>query len=230
VTLLDATQQAFLRLFSGDAELWTIVWISLKVSLLALAIATPFAVAVGFWVAAHRFAGRRTVIVMLQGLLSFPTVVVGLILYLLFSRSGPLGPWHLLFTQDAMIAGQAIIAFPVLAAFTLAAVNGADPRLRETAVSLGAGPLRSALTSLYEVRFAVIAGVLNGFGRVISEVGCSMMVGGNIAGVTRNIPTAIALETSKGDFAQGIALGAVLMAFALAVVVLLGIVQSDRHA
>jgi tungstate transport system permease protein len=230
VTLLEATQQAFLRLFAGDAELWTIVWISLKVSLIALAVATPLAVAVGFWVAAHRFPGRRAVIVALQGLLSFPTVVVGLILYLLFSRSGPLGPWHLLFTQDAMIVGQAIIAFPVLAAFTLAAVNGADPRLRETAVSLGAGPLRSALTSLFEVRFAVVAGVLNGFGRVISEVGCSMMVGGNIAGLTRNIPTAIALETSKGDFAQGIALGAVLMVFALAVVVLLGIVQSDRHS
>ena len=226
--LLDATQQAFARLAAGDAELWTIVWISLKVSLAALLLATPFAVALGFWIASHRFAGRRFAIVALQGLLSFPTVVVGLVLYMLFSRSGPLGPWHLLFTQDAMIIGQAIIAFPVLAAFTLAAVTGADPRLRETAISLGAGPLRSALTSLYEVRFAVIAGVLNGFGRVISEVGCSMMVGGNIAGITRNIPTAIALETSKGDFAQGIALGTVLMFFAFAVVALLAIIQDER--
>lgn len=230
MSLLEATQQAFARLFTGDAELWTIVFISLKVSLLALAIATPFAVALGFWVATHRFVGRRAAITALQGLLSFPTVVVGLILYLLFSRSGPLGPWHLLFTQDAMIIGQAIIAFPVLAAFTLAAVTGADPRLRETATSLGAGPLRSALTSLFEVRFAVIAGVLNGFGRVISEVGCSMMVGGNIAGFTRNIPTAIALETSKGDFAQGIALGTVLMVFALAVVALLSLVQTEGSA
>jgi tungstate transport system permease protein len=228
MTLLEATQQAFARLLSGDAELWNVIWISLKVSIAALLVATPFAVATGFWVASHRFPGRRVVIVTLQGLLSFPTVVVGLILYLLFSRSGPLGPWHLLFTQDAMIVGQAIIAFPVLAAFTLAAVHGSDPRLRETAVSLGAGPLRSALTSLHEVRFAVIAGVLNGFGRVISEVGCSMMVGGNIAGYTRNIPTAIALETSKGDFAQGIALGAVLMAFALGVTALLALVQTDH--
>ena len=226
--LLDATREAFARLFAGDAELWTIVWISLKVSLSALALATPFAVAAGFWIASHRFVGRRAVVVTLQGLLSFPTVVVGLVLYLLLSRSGPAGSWHLLFTQDAMILGQAVIAFPVLAAFTLAAVHGADPRLRETAVSLGAGPVRSALTSLYEVRFAVIAGVLNGFGRVISEVGCSMMVGGNIAGFTRNIPTAIALETSKGDFAQGIALGAVLMAFALAVTALLALVQEER--
>ena len=230
MSLLEATQQAFARLFAGDAELWTIVWISLKVSLSALVLATPFAVALGFWVAANRFVGRRVAIVALQGLLSFPTVVVGLILYLLLSRSGPLGPWHLLFTQDAMIIGQAIIAFPVLAAFTLAAIIGADPRLRETATSLGAGALRSALTSLYEVRFAVIAGVLNGFGRVISEVGCSMMVGGNIAGLTRNIPTAIALETSKGDFAQGIALGTVLMVFAFAVVALLALIQEERVA
>ncbi|MGZ5101624.1 MAG: ABC transporter permease [Usitatibacter sp.] len=227
MTLLQATQEAFARLFAGDRELWTVVWISLKVSLTALAIATPFAVALGFWVASHRFFGRHALIVTLQGLLSFPTVVVGLVLYLLFLRSGPMGPWHLLFTQDAMIVGQAIIAFPVLAAFTLAAVQGADPRLRETAVSLGAGPWRSALTSLYEVRFAVVAGVLNGFGRVISEVGCSMMVGGNIAGYTRNIPTAIALETSKGDFAQGIALGAVLMAFALGVTAMLAVVQGE---
>ena len=230
MTLLEATQEAFQRLFAGDRELWTVVWISLKVSIAALMLATPFAVGLGFWVATHRFAGRGTVIVLLQGLLSFPTVVVGLVLYLLFSRSGPLGPWHLLFTQDAMIIGQAIIAFPVLGAFTLAAMQGADPRLRETAVSLGAGPWRSALTSLHEVRFAVIAGVLNGFGRVISEVGCSMMVGGNIAGYTRNIPTAIALETSKGDFAQGIALGAVLMAFALLVTALLALVQREARA
>ncbi len=230
MSLLDATQQAFLRLFSGDAELWRIVWISLKVSLTALVLATPIAVAFGFWVASNRFPGRRAVIVLLQGMLSFPTVVVGLILYLLLSRSGPLGSWHLLFTQDAMILGQAIIAFPVLAAFTLAAVQGCDPRLRETAVSLGAGPVRSALTTLFEVRFAVIAGVLNGFGRVISEVGCAMMVGGNIAGLTRNIPTAIALETSKGDFAQGIALGVVLMAFALGVTALLALVQEERRS
>src|SRR5258708_10898890 len=225
MSLLEATSEAFRRLFALDAELGTVVGISLKVSITALAIATPFAVALGFWVASNRFRGRRALILTLQGLLSFPTVVVGLILYLLLSRSGPLGPWHLLFTQDAMIIGQAVIAFPVLAAFTLAAITGADPRLRATASSLGAGALRSPLTSLYEVRFALIAGVLNGFGRVISEVGCSMMVGGNIAGFTRNIPTAIALETSKADFAHAIALAAVLMTFALALPPLLPLSQ-----
>ena len=223
--MLPTIRQAFALLFSGDPELWTTIWISLRVSLIALAIATPVAVTLGYALAQTRFPGRRVLIVLIQGLLSFPTVVVGLVLYILLTRQGPLGSWQLLFTQDAMIMGQAVIAFPVLAAFALAAVQGADPRAHETAVSLGASPLRAALTTLLEVRFAVVAGVFNGFGRVISEVGCAMMVGGNIAGVTRNIPTAIALETSKGDFAQGIALGVVLMLFALGISIALGLLQ-----
>jgi tungstate transport system permease protein len=223
--ILESTRQAFALLFSGDAELWTIIWISLRVSLIALAAATPPAVVLGYALAQKRFPGRRILVVLVQGLLSFPTVVVGLILYILLTRQGPLGSWQLLFTQEAMIMGQAVIAFPVLAAFALAAVQGADPRAHETAVSLGASPLRAALTTLLEVRFAVVAGVFNGFGRVISEVGCAMMVGGNIAGVTRNMPTAIALETSKGDFAQGIALGVVLMLFALGISIALGLLQ-----
>lgn len=223
--ILASTRQAFALLLSGDAELWTIIWISLRVSLVALAAATPPAVVLGYVLAQKRFPGRRVVVVLIQGLLSFPTVVVGLILYILLTRQGPLGSWQLLFTQGAMIMGQAVIAFPVLAAFALAAVQGADPRAHETAVSLGASPLRAAITTLLEVRFAVVAGVFNGFGRVISEVGCAMMVGGNIAGITRNIPTAIALETSKGDFAQGIALGVVLMLFALSISIALGLLQ-----
>jgi tungstate transport system permease protein len=225
--LLDASQRAFVLLFSGDRELWQIVYISLKVSLTALLIATLLAVPAGFFLATVHFPGRRAVVIALQSLLSFPTVVVGLMLYLLFTRSGPLGNFNLLFTQDIMILGQAIIAFPVLAAFTLAAVQGADPRVHETALGLGASRTHAAVTTLIEVRFAVMAGVFNGFGRVISEVGCAMMVGGNIAAVTRNIPTAIALETSKGDFAQGIALGTVLLVFALAINLGLAWVQGE---
>jgi len=223
--ILESTRQAFALLFSGDAELWTIIWISLRVSLIALAAATPPAVVLGYVLAQRRFPGRRILVVLIQGLLSFPTVVVGLVLYILLTRQGPLGAWQLLFTQGAMIMGQAVIAFPVLTAFALAAVQGADPRAYETAVSLGASSVRAALTTLLEVRFAVVAGIFNGFGRVISEVGCAMMVGGNIAGITRNIPTAIALETSKGDFAQGIALGVVLMLFALGISIALGLLQ-----
>ena len=227
MNIWEATREAFALLFSGNAELWRIIFISLRVSLTALLIATPFAILLGYTLATFRFPGRRALVVVLQSMLSFPTVVVGLILYLLLTRRGPLGDFHLLFTQDAMIIGQAIIAFPVLAAFTLAAVQGADSRIRETALSLGASNWRAMFTTLREVRFGTMAGVLNGFGRVISEVGCSMMVGGNIADVTRNIPTAIALETSKGEFAQGIALGVVLIAVALGVNIALSLVQGS---
>ncbi len=223
--LIETTHHAFALLFAGDKDLWQTIFISLRVSLLALLLATPFAVALGFFLATTQFLGRRIIVVILQSLLSFPTVVVGLILYLLLTRSGPLGNFNLLFTQDAMILGQAIVAFPVLAAFTLTAVQATDQRVRETAMSLGASRWRAMLTTLREVRFPLIAGVLNGFGRVISEVGCAMMVGGNIAGVTRNITTAITLETGKGDFAQGIALGAVLMVLAISVNIALAFVQ-----
>lgn len=225
--LLDTTREAFRLLFSGDPALWGIVGVSLKVSLAALILAGPVAVAAGFMLAHLAFPGRRLLVVLVQAFQSFPTVVVGLLLYLLLSRQGPLGALHLLFTQPAMILGQMVIAFPVLAAYTLTAVQGADPRAYESAVSLGAGRLRAAVTTLWEVRFGVMAAVFTGFGRVISEIGCSLMVGGNIAGLTRNIPTAIALETSKGEFAQGVALGIVLIVLALAVNVALAAAQGQ---
>lgn len=222
-----AIQEAFVLLFTGDPDLWRIIWVSLKVSLSALLIATPPAVLLGFFLATTPFRGRRLCVVILQSFLSFPTVVVGLVLYLVLTRNGPLGNLNLLFTQDAMILGQAVIAFPVLAAATLAAVQGADRIVRETALSLGATRSTAALTTLFEVRFAVMAGLFNGFGRVISEVGCAMMVGGNIAGLTRSIPTAISLETAKGEFAQGIALGFVLIVLALGVNAALNFFQGE---
>ena len=225
--LLEPTRQAFHLLFSGDAELWQIIFISLRVSVTAMLVITPFAIAAGFFLAMVPFPGRRALVVLVQGLLASPTVVVGLLLYLLLSRAGPFGDWRLLFTPVAMMIGQGIIAFPVLVAFTLSAVQGADPRAHETALSLGAGTTRAALTTLLEVRFGVMAAFFNGFGRVFSEVGCSLMVGGNILGLTRNIPTAIALETSKGEFAQGIALGFVLMLTALGVNYALAFLQGE---
>ena len=215
--LLDATREALRLLFSGDPELWSIVAVSLSVTMRAMLIATPLGIAAGYLLATLAFPGRRILIVVTQGLLASPTVVVGLILYLLLSRHGVFGELRLLFTQTAMVVGQVLIALPVLVAFSLAAIQSADPRARETAVALGASGLGIGWTILVEVRFAVMAAVCNAFGRVVSEIGCSLMVGGNIAGFTRNIPTAIALETSKGEFAQGIALGIVLLLVALAV-------------
>lgn len=227
--LFDATRDAFALLFLGDAELWRIIWISLKTSLLGLLIAGPLAVVAGYLLATQAFRGRRTLIWLVQVSLSMPTVLIGLLLYMLLSRQGPAGSLQWLFTQQAIIAGQVLIALPVLVAFTLAAVQAADRRLAETAISLGARPLRVMLTVLHEVRFGVMAAVISGFGRVISEVGCAMMVGGNIAGETRTITTAIALETSKGEFAQGIALGVVLVALALLINAGMILVQGDAQ-
>ncbi|RYE97598.1 MAG: ABC transporter permease subunit, partial [Oxalobacteraceae bacterium] len=225
--LIQAVQDAFVLLVSGDAALWQVIWVSVKTTLLALLIATPIAVGCGYAIASHAFFGRRVLIWLAQVSLSLPTVLIGLLLYLLLSRRGPLGELGWLFSQTGIVAGQVIIALPVLVAFTLAAVQAADVRLAETAITLGASRWRVMLTILHEVRFGVMAAVINGFGRVISEVGCAMMVGGNIAGETRTITTAIALETSKGEFAQGIALGIVLVSIALVINAGLMLLQGD---
>jgi tungstate transport system permease protein len=225
MSLLDATLQAFYLLFQGDPDIWGIVWVSLRVALLALLSVAPLAILAGFVLATLQFPGRRVLIVLVQTLLALPTVVVGLVVYLLLTRNGPLGSFELLFSQPGMIIGQALLAFPILTAMTLGAVQGIDARVSETARTLGASPLRASLTVLTEARFAVMVAIATGFGRVLSEIGCAMMVGGNIAGVTRNITTAIALETSKGEFAQGIALGVVLVALALAVNFLIAFLQ-----
>jgi tungstate transport system permease protein len=227
--LLDATRDAFMLLLTGDAALWLIVWISLKTSVLGLLLATPPAVALGYAIAMHRFPGRRIAVWLAQAALSLPTVLIGLLLYLLLSRHGPLGGLQWLFTQPGIVAGQFVIALPVLLAFTLAAVQAADPRYAETATAHGASRWQVMATLLYEVRFGVMAAVISGFGRVISEVGCALMVGGNIEGATRTITTAIALETSKGEFAQGIALGIVLVAIALLMNGALMLLQGEAH-
>jgi tungstate transport system permease protein len=230
MNLLDAIQGAFSLFLAGDGALWRIIWISLKTAVVGLLLAAPLAVVAGYAIAAHRFRGRRLVIWLAQAALSLPTVLIGLVLYLLLSRHGPLGSLQWLFTQSGVIAGQFVIAMPVLVAFTLAAVQAADPRYAETAIAHGASTWRVMVTVLYEVRFGVMAAIISGFGRVISEVGCALMVGGNIAGETRTITTAIALETSKGEFAQGIALGMVLVAIALAMNGALMLLQGDAHA
>ncbi len=228
--LLDTTREAFRLLFSGDPVLWNIIWISLKTSVVGLLAATPLALAVGYALGSHHFPGRRILIWLTQAALSLPTVLVGLLLYLLLSRQGFLGSLQWLFTQPGIIVGQALIALPVLTAFTLAAVQAADPRLAETAITLGASRLRVMWTVLHEVRFGVMAALINGFGRVISEVGSALMIGGNIAGETRTITTAIALETSKGEFAQGIALGIVLVSIALVINAALVLLQGDARS
>ncbi|WP_019141486.1 ABC transporter permease [Noviherbaspirillum massiliense] len=227
--LFEATGDAFVLLFSGDAALWQIIWVSLKTSLVALIIAAPIAVLTGYVLATASFPGRRILIWLVQAALALPTVLIGLLLYGLLSRQGPMGGLHWLFSQSGIVVGQVLIALPVLVAFVLAAVQAADPRLAETAFTHGASRWRVMTTVLHEVRFGVMAAVINGFGRVLSEVGCALMVGGNIAGETRTMTTAIALETSKGEFAQGLALGIVLMTIALVINAALLLLQGDTR-
>lgn len=210
----EATLQAVGLLLHGDAEIWEIIGISFRVSTTAIVIAIPPAVLTAFLLAHLEFRGRRLLISLFNTLLSLPAVVVGLTVYLLLSRQGALGEWRLLFTQSAMVFAQIILAFPILVSMGHAAFQAGDQRAWETARTLGIVPIRAFAMVVGEVRFGLLAAILAGFGRIIAEVGASMMVGGNILHYTRNIPTAIALETSKGNFAQGIALGIVLLSIA----------------
>lgn len=214
-SLSAATAESFRLLFSGDMALWVIIFTSFSVSVKAILIAAPMAFVVAFLMAHLRYPGRRAMIAGFSALQSIPAVVVGLTVYLLLSRSGPLGDLKLLFTHTSMVIGQILLSLPLLVALSHAAFQAADRRVWETAVTLGAKPYRAFLTLIHEVRFGLVAALIAGFGRIIAEVGCSMMVGGNILGYTRNIPTAIALETTKGEFAQAIALGMVLLTLAL---------------
>jgi tungstate transport system permease protein len=199
-----------------DNELKEIIFLSLRVSGQALLISVLIGIPLGVVLGLNRFFARRLVIALLYTGMGFPPVVVGLFVYLMLSRSGPLGSLHLdfipsLFTPQAMVLAQTIIAFPLVAGFTMAAVMGVDPRLRQQVMSLGATRQQAALTILSEARVGVIVAIVAGFGGIISEVGAVMLVGGNIAGKTRVLTTSIVLGTRQGDFQLAIALGLVLL-------------------
>jgi tungstate transport system permease protein len=210
---------------SADVEFLGTVMTSLAVALTSTVLASVSGVPFGIFLALKEFRGREVLLTLLHTLMSLPTVVVGLMVYSFLSRRGPLGEMGLLYTRSAIVIGQWILAFPIVAGLTVAAVKGLDPRIHATAISLGADPVQGFRMILREARFPLLAAVVAGFGRVFAEVGVSMMLGGNIRGYTRTITTAIALETSKGDFALGIALGLVLLAVALLVNILFGILR-----
>ncbi len=195
----------------GDGSLWNIVGLSLRVSLTAVVLASLAALPFGAWVAVARFPGRRALIVAMNALMGFPPVVVGLLVYLLLSRAGPLGQYGLLFTPKAMVIAQAVLIAPVIAALARQAIEDAWHEYREQLRSLGASTAQSALTLLWDTRFSLLTAVLAGLGRACAEVGAVMIVGGNIDGVTRVMTTAIALETSKGDLPLALGLGIILM-------------------
>ncbi|HEY6241051.1 MAG TPA: ABC transporter permease [Burkholderiales bacterium] len=214
---MQAFTTALALLIDLDAKLVEIVWLSLRVSLSAVAIAALFGLPLGAAIAVGRFPGRQTVIVFLNALMGLPPVVVGLLVYLLLSRAGPLGTLGILFTPAAMIVAQTILILPIVAALSRQAIEDAWREYEEQLRSLGAGRADAALTLLWDTRFSLLTTVLAGFGRAAAEVGAVMIVGGNIDGVTRVMTTTIALETSKGDLPLALGLGIILIVIVIAV-------------
>ncbi|HEU4351068.1 MAG TPA: ABC transporter permease [Burkholderiales bacterium] len=200
----------------AEARLWQIVVLSLEVSLSAVALAALVGLPLGAAIAVGRFPGRQALIVVLNALMGLPPVVVGLFVYLMLSRAGPLGALGVLFTPEAMVIAQTILILPIIAALSRQAVEDAWREYEEQLRSLGAHGSRAALTVLWDIRFSLVTAVLAGLGRASAEVGAVMIVGGNIDGVTRVMTTAIALETSKGDLPLALGLGLVLMVIVLA--------------
>lgn len=223
--LLEALRAALVLIVSLDSEVMVIAWTSLWTSSVAILLSTLIAAPFGLVVGAVSFPGRRTIRLILNTLMALPTVVIGLFLFALLSRQGPLGPLGLLFTPWAMILGQMVLSLPIVAHYVTSTVAAADSRILPTLQTLGANPVQAGWHILVELRYGVIAAVVAGFGRVVAEVGAAMMLGGNIRNSTRTLTTAIALETSKGDFAFAMALGIILLTLALAVNALLHVLQ-----
>ncbi len=223
--LFDSFASALRLIGSLAPDLVDAVRTSLSVSAGATVFAAIFGIPLGLLVGICDFPLKRAAVTVLNSLMALPTVVVGLFVYGFISRQGPLGLLGLLFTPTAIVIGGTLLASPIVANYAMASARGADPRIFPTALTLGAGRLRAAWALVAEIRFGILAAVIAGFGRVVSEVGVAMMLGGNIRGYTRTMTTAIALETSKGEFAFGMALGIVLMMVALCVNLFLSILQ-----
>ena len=224
-TFADSARTALALITNFDPGLWTIVARSLAVSATACAIAYGLGLAAGAWLGVTRFRGRGAVLTVLNTLLALPSVVVGLVVYLLLSRSGPLGAWGILFTPTAMVVAQTILVVPLIAALARQLVADTLREGGDELAAMGAGRLLSALLLLAHARLAVLTILLTAFGRAVAEVGAVMIVGGNIDGVTRVMTTAIALETSKGDLPLALALGIVLLGVVGIVNLAVGLVQ-----
>ena len=223
--LAEGFRRALALLRAGDAEVFGIALLTLKIAALATVVACGIGLPLGYFLATRRFWGRRAALTAVNTALAFPTVVVGLLLYGLLSRRGPLGGLGWLYTWQAIVVGDVLLALPIAAALSAAAVQGVDPRVRRTAQTLGAGRWLTAWTVAREARFALAAVITAAFGQVVAEIGAAMMLGGNIRGSTRTLTTAVALYTSQGDFGLAVALGLLLIAIALIVNVTLQVLQ-----
>lgn len=226
----DSLQLALGLILSGDAELWAIVGLSLRVSLTAVAIAALVGMPLGAMLAVTRFAGRKGVIVLINALMGLPPVVVGLAVYLMLSASGPLGVLQLLYTPTAMIIAQVVLVAPIITALSRQVVEDMHAEYADYLGSFGMRGVRTIPTLLWEGRFGLTTALLAGVGRAIAEVGAVMIVGGNINHVTRVMTTTIALETSKGDLGMALALGVILIGLAISVNALIaGMTQASAR-
>ena len=224
-----AVGQAVRLVGGADPQLAAIVGLSLQVSLSAVAIAVLAGLPLGAAIGVGRFPGRQALIILLNALMGLPPVVVGLLVYLLLSRAGPLGQFGILFTPAAMVVAQTILIVPIVAALSRQVIEDAWQEYREQLTSLGAGPVRASMTLLWDTRFSLVTIILAGFGRAAAEVGAVLIVGGNIDGVTRVMTTAIALETSKGDLPLALALGIVLLSLVLALNAAAYLIKEAAH-
>lgn len=215
-------------LVTFDSEVIDIAGRSLMISASSCIIATLISLPLGSVIHFSRFPGKRLLINIIQTLYSVPTVAVGLLVFLFFSRAGPLGGLNLLFTPTLMVLGQVLLITPLMLGLIISALSGVDKFVSETAISLGASRYQASIITIKEARYAVLTAVTMGFGRAISEVGLALMVGGNIRGYTRTLTTAISLETSKGDVELSIALGIILILIALAINVILNRLQQRQ--
>jgi len=208
---------AWQLIVSGDAALFAIVKLSLTVSLSAVVLAAIVGLPLGAWLALARFPGRGAIVVLVNAFMGLPPVVVGLAVYLLLSRSGPLGKFGILFTPTAMVIAQAVLIVPIIAALTRQTIEDLWTEYRDELSAMDVGPLGRITTLLWDARFSLLTALLAGFGRAAAEVGAVMIVGGNIDGFTRTMTTAIALETSKGNLPLALGLGVILVAIVLAI-------------
>ncbi|MFP3981909.1 MAG: ABC transporter permease [Desulfobacterales bacterium] len=228
--IAEGLVQALNLLLQGDPETFSAIWVTLRVSTASILASLILGIPPGFLLGHYDFAGKRAVRVIVDTLLSLPTVVIGLLVYTLVSRQGPLGELGLLFTLPAICIGQTILGLPIVIALTASAVEALDQRLPALLSTLGADRRQMLLTTVWESRFSLLAAAVTAYGRIVSEVGISMMVGGNIKWYTRTITTAIALETNKGRFAFGIALGLVLLTIAFLINLALNMLKKRTRA
>ncbi len=223
--ILDGFTQAFWLIVHLDPEVIEVTLRSLEISIAATILAAIVCLPLGGFIHFHDFRGKRVLVNIIQTLYALPTVIAGLFLFLFISRAGPLGFLEMLFTPAGMVLAQFILILPILIGLTISALSNIDKETRLTVTSLGASGSQSVFTIMQEARFAILAAVILGFGRAISEVGAAMMIGGNIRGATRVLTTAISLETSIGNFSLSIALGIILLGVAVIVNLILNVAQ-----